>query len=204
MYSKKSITSTSLILTLIILGQRHIGRYELSKFLNLSIAKTRTILNLLVHHKLAYTKGKSSGKTGTILSNTGQRVYNSLNELFSIKFNPHFISAYTNLIPVGSNPVLLLFQSSLDSINGIYERDTAVRHGATGAITLIKKGDNWGFPDGFDFENSKLKNLNVPEEFNCCVIVYGDSIGYSANGAMYIAEYHLLDTIIPIIQPFLL
>ncbi|MCE7737285.1 MAG: hypothetical protein GPJ54_20520 [Candidatus Heimdallarchaeota archaeon] len=201
---KKSLPPTSLTLSLIILGQRSIGRYELSKLLNLSIAKTRAILNSLVKHKLAYTKGKSSGKTGTILSKTGQRFYNSLNELFRIQFNPHFISAYTNLVPVGSNPVILLFQSSLESINGLYERDTAVRYGATGAITLIKKDQNWEFPDGFNFENSQLNSLNVPESFNCCVIVYGESLGYSANGAMHIAEYHLYDDIIPIIEPFLL
>lgn len=204
MYPKKSITSTSLILTIIILGQRSIGRYELAKFLNLSIAKTRAILNLLVRNKLAYTKGKSSGKTGTILSNSGQQVCNSLNKLLKIKFNPHFISAYTNLVPIGSNPVILLFHSSLDSINGLYERDTAVRYGATGAITLIKNNRNWEFPDGFDFDNTKLNSLNVPKTFNCCVIVYGESIGYSANGAMHIAEYHLFDRIIPIIEAFLI
>lgn len=200
MTSSKSFFSTSKLLSLIILGQRSIGRYELSKFLNLSIAKTRSTLQSLVYNDLAYTMGKSSGKTGTSITDTGHQLCNSLNKLFKINFDPHFISAYTDLVPIGSNPVILLFESKSDSINGIYERDTAVRCGADGAITLIKKNGNWQFPDGFNFEDAKLSSLSIPELFNCCIIIFGKSIGNSSNGAIQIAEYHLYSDIIAIFE----
>ena len=87
MSSSKSLLSTSKLLSLLVLGQRSIGRYELSKFLNLSIAKTRSVLQSLIHNKLAYTMGKSSGKTGTSLTETGLQLYNTLNKLFMINIS---------------------------------------------------------------------------------------------------------------------
>jgi hypothetical protein len=186
-----------------ILGNRAIGRYELSKYLNLSEAKTRALLNILIDRELAYTRGKSSGKAGTSLSDLGIKLFRSLNKIFGLHFDPKFLSAYTDLIPVGTHPVILSFKTEINSVTGLYERDLAVRNGAFGAITIVKNKENWQFPDGFDFENSILNKTILSDEFNCCVIVFADTMGNSSNGAIHIVEYHLYDSIFQVIKKFL-
>jgi hypothetical protein len=186
-----------------ILGNRSIGRYELSKYLGLSLAKTRSLLNTLVDNSLAFTKGKSSGKTGTILSKNGIQLYNSLNNIFNLNLNPQFLLAYTDLILTGTQPVVLSFKTSVKDISGLYERDLAVRNGALGAISLVKRKGNWVFPDGFDFENAIIQKISFNIEFNCCIIVFGESIAASSNGAIHIAEYHLYDSVIQVVKKFL-
>ncbi|OLS28429.1 MAG: hypothetical protein HeimC2_06480 [Candidatus Heimdallarchaeota archaeon LC_2] len=194
--------SSLIVLTLMILGIKSIGRYELSKYLNQSIAKTRSLLNLLVNQNIATTSGKSSGKKGTSLTESGNKLYRDLSKHFQLYINPDLGVLINDLIPEDRSYSILFFNSDITKVTGLYERDLAVRNGAEGSVTLIKINNSWQFPDGFDISNSLSETFEVSKLFNSCIIVFSREISDSCVGAIAVAEYHLYEEIINILSDY--
>ncbi len=189
-------------LAILILGIKPIGRYELSKYINQTLAKTRSLLNILVKNSIAHTEGQSSGKRGTSLTKSGHSLYNMLIKHVQIFVNPDLGALINDLIPRNSQYTILFFNSDTPKVTGLFERDLAVRNGAKGAISLIKNNDIWQFPDGFKISNEFSENFEVSYLFNSCIIVFSDEIGDASVGAIAIADYHLYEEIIKILSNY--
>lgn len=189
-------------LAILILGIKPIGRYELSKYVNQTLAKTRSLLNILVKNNIAYTEGQSSGTRGTSLTKSGHRLYNTFSKYVQLYLNPDLGELITDLIPQNSQYTMLFFNSDTAKVSGLFERDLAVRNGANGAISLIRNNDIWQFPDGFQLSNQFSENFEASNLFNSCILVFSTEIAYACAGAIAIADYHLYEEIIKLLSDY--
>ncbi|MHA2250270.1 MAG: DUF4443 domain-containing protein [Candidatus Kariarchaeaceae archaeon] len=190
-------TFPQLVLFFLFLDKSSYGRYTLAKHLDISLAKTRSILNLFVEKGLAKTSGQSSGRAGTRLSKGGRALAMKLREYMAIDLGQESYTISNKILPDAKHLVLILLKTKKVRSTGIYERDLAVRSGAKGAVTLIRKQDEWIFPDDkqhivAEFQVSKhLGN----HQYNTAILVFAEKIGFACEGAATVAYHHLEDEI---------
>ena len=176
------------------------GRYQLSELLDLSLAKTRALLQLLTKKNITQTSGQSSGRKGTQLTSLGNKICNKILEFATIDFElPHYIGESLQIKKMDRRVGFI----RIDQIDttGIYERDIAIRNGAEAAISLLYDKQKWIFPDGF-VAGDEFKPLNH-NKYNFASIVSGTNLGSIYNALVNIISFHLMDKLSKILSELL-
>lgn len=195
-----------LIIIILLLEKSTHGRYKLAKYLDISLAKTRGLLNLLIEKSLAKTSGQSSGRKGTRLTRDGKLVAKNLSKFMFLDIDQNLLKIPVDIISNDLLKILVLLNIKDLETTGVYERDIAVRAGAIGSITLIKNQNNaWIFPDDRSTSITELskRDETLLNKYNTAIIVFGDHLGSIYKGATEIAHYHLGDSFITTLSPFL-
>lgn len=207
--SKYSLAS--IVITLGTLNQQSMGRYELSNYLGLSKAKTRALLEYLHERGITQTKGKSSGRSGTSLTSLGKTLIKKIHQLAYIDFsNPKYASDSLNVSQSPANidnpkPQIrrvVFLKLNKNGINGISERDIAIRFGANGAITLIFNHKHWSFEDGTPIEkyDHSFNPGRFARNYNFCSIVTGTIVSSVYNSLANIISFYFKEEIIELFE----
>ncbi len=173
-----------------LLSKKNLGRYALADQMSITKAMARRILDDLKEWDMAKTYGKSSGRKGTRLTEKGQRMSNFLNRKCKVYFTDTYV--IPNELQLNSNSycVVALREKDLDvkGITGVFERDVAVRHGADGAVVVVKKGRKWVFPN--DGAETEIKPTNIPED-KVLIVSFASSQGLANVSAVESAFTHV-------------
>jgi hypothetical protein len=185
-----------LLLLFLLLDKSPQGRYTLSNNLNLSLAKTRALLNLLISKSFASTSGQSSGRMGTRLTSGGKELAQKIKNFILIDFEDESLQISGSVLPNHKFRLLTFLNINSFESQGIYERDIAVRSGAEGAITVVKKAKTWIFPDDQETIADFIFDDHQKEQsYNVAIVVYADTIGSVYRSIASVAYYHLADEI---------
>lgn len=189
----------NIISTLILLeSQSSIGRYALAELLNTSKAKARSILEEFNLRGITSTPGKSSGRSGNQLSQKGKELLNQLSKLYRIVWSSDHEFVYDPLLE-SQNQIQLILKEKIQITNGLYERDIAVRGGASGAITLIKSDENWIYPDSGDI----AKNITIHDGLALTwICVFGETESHVLGGISRLLDYFFYEKITAILDNF--
>ena len=165
-----------------------IGRYTLSKILNLEESTTRTLLNHFRKRNIVSSKVKS----GHILSENGKKIYGELismivdlkevEDLQELKFAPF---AYG-----------LVINDFVDVIkNGLEERDEAVKAGGKGSTLLVCKNGKTAIPGVYDKIEDDLQK-KIENQFklvdNCILLIVSANTKEAAKRAMFAVLYYII------------
>ncbi|MFX0170787.1 MAG: DUF4443 domain-containing protein [Candidatus Hodarchaeota archaeon] len=118
----------------------HLGRYKLARELNLSNAKTRTILNKLVKADLIE---KSSKRYGHQLSSHGKEVWMKCQQYLVIPSKRIYLGpSYT----IGKKDAAVIIEGvGIERLNTVVLRDEALISGATGCTIFLREPNNQYF-----------------------------------------------------------
>jgi len=161
-----------------------IGRIELSRRLSLGEGAIRTILKHMTRAKVI-----STVKDGCILTKSGVLLYDELSSKVS---RIEEIDA-GSLSLDKSNAAILVRRAAPKVKRGIEQRDAAVRAGATGACTLIKRDRRYVMPSAEKADRRMgpdeslaqgLERMFSPSERDVIVIVGAASRELAHQGAM--------------------
>jgi predicted transcriptional regulator len=179
------------LLILMSLDSEPSGRYQLSEDLGISQSKIRTMLNQLISKGLAIA-GK--GRFGTQLTSKGTEIVNKIKTSILIDFNNSYLNHNSDFINSYAFYTSVMIKTDELTTSGLYERDIAVRAGAAGAITLIKKGD-WVIPP----DNTKDSDLEILNDqvhnYTHIVICFGSTKSYTIRACGAISSYYASDEI---------
>ena len=148
MLKAEKIPLSYYVLVLAYMRKGSIGRYTLAEYLGTTRAKVRKIFNELGDMGLVKAPGKSTGRKGTTLTEKGLLV----NERIETKIKVYLDSYYTFPESYALDKEMTIVgvrEQSLDvsKVTGLFERDSAIRAGATGALILANTGSQWIFPN---------------------------------------------------------
>lgn len=130
------------------LGNGPAGRYLLAERVGTTRAKIRRIFEELSEKGILLTPGKSSGRRGTHLTEKGVAIVNHLETLLKLYLDPPYILDETYKLDEEMSIVAIRDKNvDISKITGLFERDSAIRSGATGAVVLVRKGKKWIFPN---------------------------------------------------------
>ncbi len=179
-------------LTLEYMNHNSIGRYALASNLDITRAKARKILDQLKAMGFVATHGKSSGRKGTSITENGRKVINKLHGKLRICMSNEFtfpeeyrLDKFHSIVSITDKNI------DLNSISGVFERDTAIRYGATGAIIVVNEKGGWIFPN--DRSPSKIISSHDDEESRGLIISFGESQG-KANVSATETAFTIIDT----------
>ena len=145
-----NIAHLYLILKILEDEQKPIGRYELSKRLNLGAGSTRTILKRLTKAELI----KSEDNKGQILTEKGSKTLEKISKyLIAIHDLNHVEDLSISNINIGCQVRNVSEKFKI----GIKLRDAAIKIGALGITTMIYTGNNFKIP-GLEDEDINVKN----------------------------------------------
>jgi len=123
-----SFTELHLAKAIEVIGEKPVGRAGLSEKLQLGEGATRTLIDRLQNERLI-----KISKAGCELTKSGLSILKDLNSKF-----PRKMKAPPSSITVGAHNFGILVKNAASKVrNGIEQRDSAVRVGASGAVTLI-------------------------------------------------------------------
>ncbi len=115
----------------VISDEGSIGRAMLSKKLGLGEGATRTLISRLLRDHLIM-----SSRTGCSLSRKGEKLWKHLKSVV-----PRKMRIEANELTFAAYNVAILIKNKAGIVKkGLEQRDAAVKAGALGAITLVKKG----------------------------------------------------------------
>lgn len=139
---------------LLVGDEKTVGRTQLSKKLNLGEGTVRTIIRHLSRGRVV-----KSTKQGCTLTPRGKTIYRRLRAKLS---KVHVVDARTLALDTESMAVLVK-AASRKVRQGLEQRDTAVRAGATGACTVLMKKGKFVMPMGMDEWRMDLQDPLVKE-----------------------------------------
>ncbi len=166
---------------LLIASSPGIGRKRLAEALGLGEGAARTLLSRLKEEGLI-----RSDRTGCYLTQKAQPIYEDLSANMT---QPKPIDV-SSTWPYLSN-VAIIVRSAADRVGrGIEQRDSAIRAGARGAMTLVYKGGRLLMPgisdvstEYPDFAERVLEQLH-PNDYDVIIIVGADNRLEAENGAI--------------------
>jgi len=188
-----------------LLNEDSFGRYKLSKYLGLSKAKTRAILEFLTEHDLAVAQ---KGRGGTKLTTKGYKLVTEFRNYCKLDWGQQMTEISPDLLPEATHKAVIYMNIADKQTTGLYERDMAVRAGAAGAITLIRSddGSTWEFPDLGTTDQPEhppdqvtVIDPTMANSYNILSIAFGDTIGVIYPGIVSIVMYHLSDKLVPLL-----
>jgi hypothetical protein len=177
---------TEIVSCLQILSEGSKGRYALSSLLDTTRARTRLLLTYLSDMGLA---SPSKGRGGTSLTKLGRELVERIDPVIHLDYDHRFCEVEDDVFPRSEHFFTVFLKSNNIETNGIFERDLAVRKGADGAITLIRKENGWGYPNS---EESELQGIliNQKDPWNVAIICFSDIPGKALRGAVESGLYH--------------
>ena len=179
------------LLTLMSLDAEPSGRYQLSEDLGISQSKIRTILNQLISRGLAVSP---KGRAGTQLTTKGVGIVKQIKSSILIDLNNSYVKHNSEFITSYTNYTSVLIKTDDLGTSGLYERDMAVRAGATGAITLTKKG-NWVIPPENKEDLELLIMSDIVNNYSQIIICFGNSKSDTLRACGAISIYYSGDEI---------
>ena len=130
--TRLSFNSAHMLLTLFILSQRSMGRYELARELDLTDSNTRTLLKKLRKKQLVKVSSKRRGHT---LTRKGKRVVERSANYLTISFIKMDLKDATI---AKSDAIVLIRRPSLsEKFDTVQIRDDALKSGAKGCTTFV-------------------------------------------------------------------
>jgi predicted transcriptional regulator len=153
---RASYSIANIIKTLFLIHDKPIGRIELIKELNLNEAPIKTLLKNLQKNDLI----KPSTK-GNVLTVKGKKFVKKLMEKLSAPVD----TGYTDYT-VGKYNSAILVKDTVKKVKlGVEQRDEALKIGALGATTLVKKSGKLIFPgtneNASNFEDILKKHFSI-------------------------------------------
>ena len=156
---------------------KNIGRQELAKELELGEGTIRTILEILKSKRLL-----DSTKKGHFLSRHGSETLNQLYDCVSIPKNITAQSIYPHSTKIG------VLVRNVVKLKEIYKlRDTALKHGADGAIILKFEGRLYAPESDYEQDYGELEKYFDFKNNDVLIIAFSDEKRNSENGALAIA-----------------
>lgn len=151
--TKMSFNSAHMLLALIILSQRHMGRYELAKELDLTDSSTRTLLKKLRERKLVKITSKRRGHT---LTRKGKRKV----ERFASYLKMSFIKLDLKDVTIAKSDALVLIHgpSFPEKLDTVQIRDDALKAGAKGCTTFVYTGNGLRMPEPKDSQFGTIED----------------------------------------------
>ena len=182
------------LLFLLLLKNKSLGRYKLSKLMGLSKARIRSLIQY--YNKIDYTYS-SKGRGGTRLTKKGLDVMCELNNLCYLDLNCDWLKVDEQILGVNMTYAVGFYITELINTNGLNERDLAVREGAKGALTLKKNGDQITFANDEKITKQiKIKEEKKSIDYNMIYIAFGESVESVLNAISAVLLYHLEDKLI--------
>ena len=198
MRDRMKFTNKEKLLFLLLLRDKSLGRYKLSKLMGLSKARIRSLIQY--YNKIDYTYS-SKGRGGTQLTKKGNMVMNDLNNLCALDLNCDWLKFDEQILGDNMKYAIGFYFTKLSDTNGLDERDLAVREGAKGALTLKKIGEQIMFAN-----DKKITELiKIIEEkklinYNMIYIAFGENIESVLNAISAVLLYHLEDKLIELLK----
>jgi len=149
------------------------SRLELSKFLGIGEGSIRTILRRLKESSMINVTRK-----GVSLSGKGMDFFKAFKKNFPLVVEDTIYS----LAPAKYNVAILAKNMGDRVLQGIEQRDQAIKYGAKGAITLLYEKGNFVFPSTkeavealypSEFWN-RIRSLGKPEEGDVLIICFAE------------------------------
>jgi len=176
-----SFTDLHLAKAVEVIGEKPIGRAGLSEKLQLGEGATRTLIDRLQTERLIKVS-----KVGCELTKNGLSILKDLQSRF-----PKKLKVPTSSITVGAHNLGILARNAASKVtNGIEQRDSAVRAGASGAVTLIFRQGRLFMPPPTRIEPKewpeiarRLLELFQPEENDVIIIGGADTEEKAEQGA---------------------
>ncbi|MGQ4832731.1 MAG: DUF4443 domain-containing protein [Candidatus Asgardarchaeia archaeon] len=168
--------------------ERKVGRYTLSKRLNLEESTTRTLLNYLRKYEYISSKAKS----GHYLSSRGAKVFNGLNKIIVQLKRVEDLEDFT----FAKHAFGVVLNNFVERIRkGLEERDEAIKAGARG-ITLITCKDGVISIPGVYEKLDKASSEKIKNQFNlsndCILLITSADTEDAAKRAIFAVIYYLL------------
>lgn len=179
------------LLILMSLDAEPSGRYQLSEDLGISQSKIRTILNQLISKGLAFSP---KGRAGTQLTAEGARIVEKIKSSILIDLNNSYVKHESEFINSYASYTSVLIKTDDQNTSGLYERDMAVRAGAAGAITLIRKG-KWVIPPDNQEDSEMLILSEIVNNYSQIIICFGKSKSDTLRACGAISIYYAGDEI---------
>ncbi len=121
--------------------------------------------------------GKSSGRRGTTLTSKGMDLLHQIEKKLKVYLQPKYsipdeyrLDDHHAIVAI-RDPTL-----DLNMVGGIFERDSAIRSGATGALILINGNDRWIFPNDGSIANVSPKPKSTDPD-RVLIITFGSDNG---------------------------
>jgi len=167
-------TSAHLLYALSLLGERRIGRKNLSEELRVGEGTVRTIISRLSNAGLIEVS-----RPGISLSPDGisflERVRSRLNWC---------VYPSTDLTVAENNCIVIISGASSGIRYGVEQRDQALIHGAVGATTLVMVDGSWVMPGTDEGVELTLPEAMVPKDGDVVIIGSGDDEFTAKLGAL--------------------
>ncbi|MHA2502113.1 MAG: DUF4443 domain-containing protein [Candidatus Kariarchaeaceae archaeon] len=183
-----------LLLTLLILDKESMGRYNLATYLQLTKAKTRSVLEYLILHGLAEA---NPGRGGTQLTPKAHDLLKIIHSHVMLSWSDNLVRVDLdgNLIPSDCEYAICIVRTDDKDTHGLYERDLAVRAGARGAITLKSSDKKWVYPGiEEEIEPPELRDVDpATHQYDLMIISFGPSLGSVYTALANIILYHCED-----------
>jgi len=149
------------------------SRLELSKLLGIGEGSIRTILKRLNESSMINVSRK-----GVSLSEKGTNFFKALRKTFPIIVEDIIYP----LAPAKYNVAILAKDRSGKVLQGIEQRDQAIKYGAKGAVTLLYEKGRFIFPGTKEVVEelypsmfwSKIKSLGKPEDGDVLIICFAE------------------------------
>lgn len=176
-----SFTELHLAKAIEAIGEKPVGRAGLSEKLQLGEGATRTLIDRLQTERLI-----KISKAGCELTRSGLSILKDLNSKF-----PKKMKIPASSITVGAHNFGILVKNAASKVrNGIEQRDSAVRVGASGAVTFILRQGRLFMPPPADIESKEwpeigrqLLELFQPEENDVIIVGGADTEEKAEQGA---------------------
>ena len=176
-----SFTELHLAKAIEVIGEEPIGRAGLSERLQLGEGATRTLIDRLQTERLI-----KISKAGCELTKNGLSILKDLKSKF-----PKKIKVPASSVTVDAHNFGILIKDAANKVrNGIEQRDSAVRAGASGAVTLVFQQGRLFMPPLAMIESKEwpeisrqLLELFQPEENDVIIVGGGDSEEKAEQGA---------------------
>lgn len=176
-----SFTELHLTKAIEVIGEKPIGRAGLSGKLQLGEGATRTLIDRLQTERLI-----KISKAGCELTKDGLSILKDLKSKF-----PKKMKVPASSVTVGPYNFGILIKNAASKVrNGIEQRDSAVRAGASGAVTLIFRQGRLFMPPPAKIESKewpeisrRLLGLFQPEENDVIIVSGADTEEKAEQGA---------------------
>ncbi len=167
-------TAAHLLYALSLLGERRIGRKQLSEDLRVGEGTVRTIISRLTDEGLIKVS-----RPGISLSQEGDNFLKRVRSRLNWSVYPS-----TDLTVAENNCIVLISGASERIRYGVEQRDQALIHGAVGATTLVMVEEAWFMPGTNETVELKLPEAMVPVEGDVVIIGSGDDEFTARLGAL--------------------
>jgi len=160
------------LLILNLISRSPMGRYTMSIQTNLSKAKVRSVLSRLKELNLVQTDGKSSGRRGTSLTDSGRELLLQLGSTVEFYFNVDDLK-----MEFGTNEYCVAHIEMHTDLSVLDLRDTMVRHGAKGAIIVEWDAEHKMFVFPGDRSEFQLESQLPIKKSGTLIIGFGENKG---------------------------